>query len=344
MLAQRTQLAQTLADLPPLEKALAQTRHQLAVYAGRLPSEAGLPEFELASLALPQALPLSLPSTLVRQRPDVRASEALLHQASAQVGVATANLYPQIQLTASYGSAATARRRPVRQRHRAVEPAGRTDAAALPRRRADARSGARRSPPTTRPRRSTSRRVLTAFQNVADALRALEFDAAALQAQATAEALAKQSLDLSTQQYRARRDQLRRAADRAAGLAADPHRAGAGAGRALRRHRGAVPGAGRRLVEPRRGPTRRSAAAAFRSAAERRGRDRTRPKLEKDHDQAHVHHDRLRAVADRRARARQIPAGQEADRVDPEARAADRDARCRCATRNGSRSSPRSAR
>ena len=105
VLAQRTQVAQTRATLPPLEKELSQTRHQLAVLAGMLPSEAALPEFELDSLQLPQELPVSLPSSLVRQRPDIAASEAL-HAASAQVGVATANLYPQITLTGSYGSEA----------------------------------------------------------------------------------------------------------------------------------------------------------------------------------------------------------------------------------------------
>ena len=79
VLAQQAQVAQTQATLPALDKALAQTRHQLAVYAGRLPSEPGLPEFALADLTLPPSLPLSLPSELARQRPDVRAAEALLH-------------------------------------------------------------------------------------------------------------------------------------------------------------------------------------------------------------------------------------------------------------------------
>src|SRR5471032_3622916 len=107
VLLQQNTVAQTRATVPPLEKALAQTRHQLSVYAGQLPSESGLPQFDLASLQLPQDLPVSLPSNLVRQRPDVRASEALLHQASAQIGVATANLYPQITLSGSAGPAAT---------------------------------------------------------------------------------------------------------------------------------------------------------------------------------------------------------------------------------------------
>ena len=103
VLAQRAQLEQTRATLPPLERDLAQTRHRLAVLAGRLPSLAALPEFELEAITLPQEVPVSVPSSLVRQRPDILASEALLHQASAQVGVATANLYPQITLTGSFG-------------------------------------------------------------------------------------------------------------------------------------------------------------------------------------------------------------------------------------------------
>ncbi len=96
VLAQRTQLAQTKATLPPLENELARTRHQLAVLCGRFPGEEGLPQFELEDLNLPTDLPVSLPSSLVRQRPDIRSSEELLHATSARVGVATANLYPRI--------------------------------------------------------------------------------------------------------------------------------------------------------------------------------------------------------------------------------------------------------
>ena len=104
VLAQRTQLAATQAQLPPLEKALAQTRHRLAVLIGDAPNRPDLPEFELASFTLPVDLPLSLPSELVHNRPDIQASEAQLHQASANVGVATANLYPQVSQSASLGA------------------------------------------------------------------------------------------------------------------------------------------------------------------------------------------------------------------------------------------------
>ena len=98
---QRALLAQTESALPPLVAAHAQANHLLAVYTGVAPGEAELPALALSDLHLPAELPLSLPSQLARQRPDIRASEALLHKASANVGVATANLYPRITLSAS---------------------------------------------------------------------------------------------------------------------------------------------------------------------------------------------------------------------------------------------------
>ena len=101
--AQRLDLAQIRAVLPDLQRQLEQVRHRLAVYIGKPPGAANLPEFKLVDLQLPPELPLSLPSELARQRPDIRAAEALLHQASARVGVATANLYPQITLSANLG-------------------------------------------------------------------------------------------------------------------------------------------------------------------------------------------------------------------------------------------------
>jgi len=105
--AQRLDLAQIRAVLPDLQRQLEQVRHRLAVYIGQPPGAARLPDFRLAELQLPAALPLSLPSELARQRPDIRAAEALLQQASARVGVATANLYPQITLSANLGSLAS---------------------------------------------------------------------------------------------------------------------------------------------------------------------------------------------------------------------------------------------
>ena len=98
---QKLLLAQTRASLPPLENQAARIGHQLAVYLGRPPAEADIAAFDLNGLHLPDELPLSLPSALARQRPDIRAAEALWHQACARVGVATADLYPQVTLSGS---------------------------------------------------------------------------------------------------------------------------------------------------------------------------------------------------------------------------------------------------
>ncbi|HST27486.1 MAG TPA: efflux transporter outer membrane subunit, partial [Rudaea sp.] len=98
--AQESQLAQTQAGLPPLRKQLEQQRHLIAVLAGEFPAQLRDSDFDLASLKLPQDLPLSLPSRLVEQRPDVRQAQANWHAASAQVGVAIASRLPQITLSA----------------------------------------------------------------------------------------------------------------------------------------------------------------------------------------------------------------------------------------------------
>ena len=107
--AQQAALAQVEATLPPLQKALAQQRNLLATLTGRLPDQALAERFKLADLNLPQELPLSLPSKLVEQRPDVRAAEANLHSASALVGVAIANQFPNITLNAGIDTQALTR-------------------------------------------------------------------------------------------------------------------------------------------------------------------------------------------------------------------------------------------
>ena len=104
--AQESQLAQVAATLPPLLKQLAQQRDLLAALSGGFPSQGLAEEFELSSLQLPQELPLSLPSQLVAQRPDVRQAEENLHAASAQIGIAVANRLPSITLTADAGTMA----------------------------------------------------------------------------------------------------------------------------------------------------------------------------------------------------------------------------------------------
>ena len=105
--SQRTAVAQTEAMLPPLQLEMDVVHDQLALLMGKSPANSGIVSISLASLRLPEEVPVSLPSALVSQRPDIRAAEALLHQASANVGVATANLYPQILLSGSGGGLGT---------------------------------------------------------------------------------------------------------------------------------------------------------------------------------------------------------------------------------------------
>jgi len=201
LLSQQALVAATQATLPGLQKQLAQNRHLLSVLAGQLPSDPGIPEFTLATLNLPTDVPLSMPSQLVRQRPDVRASEALLHVASAQIGVATAALYPQLTLTGQYGSEAL----------RAYDlfkgpatiwtiGAGLTqplfNAGELRAKRRGAIDAYDEA------KAQYQQAVLTAFENVADSLRALDTDAEALKAIAESESVAHQALDLSQSQYK----------------------------------------------------------------------------------------------------------------------------------------------
>jgi NodT family efflux transporter outer membrane factor (OMF) lipoprotein len=199
VVAQSTQVAQTRATLPPLERELARTRHLIATLAGRPPSEASLPVFELAGFELPRSIPVSLPSELVRQRPDIRASEALLHRASAAIGVATANLYPQITLSGSFGSVSA------RAQDWFAGPSAWSIAAALlqplfhgGQLQAEKRAALAAYDAAAAQYRET---VLLAFRDVADALRALDDDARTLNAQAAAESLARDTLELTRKQY-----------------------------------------------------------------------------------------------------------------------------------------------
>ena len=202
VLAQYTQLSQTRSTLPPLEKELSQMRHLLAVLLGRFPNEADkLPDFNLEGLELPQEVPVSLPSALARQRPDVRAAEALLHVASAQVGVATANLYPQITLTGSYGPTSTT----LSDLFNANAVVWNLGAGLLqPLFRGGELSAQRRAAVAAYDQALANYReiVLQAFRNVADALRALEADARTLQAAAEAAKAALKSLNMTKEQFR----------------------------------------------------------------------------------------------------------------------------------------------
>ncbi|WP_254784017.1 efflux transporter outer membrane subunit [Collimonas sp. OK307] len=196
VLAQEAALAQTQASLPPLQKSLAQQRDRLTALAGRFPSQELEQKFELASLSLPQQLPVSLPSSLVQQRPDVRAAEAQLHAASAAVGVATANMLPQITLSANIGSAAAQMGNLFTSGTGLWSLVGGltqplfAGGALLHKKRASEALLEQAAAQY----KST---VILAFQNVADSLRALQYDVDALQAQAIAERAAAHSLDIS---------------------------------------------------------------------------------------------------------------------------------------------------
>lgn len=201
VLAQQTQLAQTRATLPPLKKSWEQTRHLLAILVGAFPSQRGvIPPLDLEELHLPTTLPLSIPSALVRQRPDVRAAEALWEAANAQVGVATANLYPQIALSGSWGKSNTVGSRVFSSGSSLwniggglFQPVFRGGALLAERRAAIAAYDAAAA---------TYREVvLKAFQNVADILRALEADASEMRDQKQAELAAYANLKLVKQQF-----------------------------------------------------------------------------------------------------------------------------------------------
>lgn len=202
VLAQRASLAQTRAVLPPLEKRIAQNRHLLAVLAGRFPGDAAdLPEFDLEGFRLPEELPVSLPSSLVRQRPDIRSAEELLHAASATVGVATANLYPQITLSARYGTGASQ----IGDMFGPGTAAWGIGAGLLqPIFRGGTLEAERRAAIAAFDQAAAQYRetVLQGFRDVADVLRALEYDAMTLKAQAEAEAAARDTLDIARMQVR----------------------------------------------------------------------------------------------------------------------------------------------
>jgi len=201
VVAQQTQLAQLEASLPPLLKQRGQQNNLIAVLTGRFPSQLPDQRFSLASLTLPTDLPLSLPSTLVAQRPDVLQAEANMHAASAQIGVATANRLPNITLSANAGSNALS----ISQIFGPGTGFWNLGAALLApifdgRTLLHQQRGARAAyTQTAEQYRGT---VLTAFQNVADTLVALQRDAETLKATSAAADSAKASLELSRLRYR----------------------------------------------------------------------------------------------------------------------------------------------
>jgi NodT family efflux transporter outer membrane factor (OMF) lipoprotein len=197
--AQEAQLAQVKATLPPLQKQLAQQRDLLTALAGRFPSEEIPEKFELASLHLPRDLPVSLPSKLIEQRPDVRSSQELLHSASASVGVAVANMLPNLTVSANWGYSATALPNLIAPGNQFWTLAGSAtqpifDGFTLLHEKRAAEDAYDQAAATYRGT------VIGALQNVADTLRALTADADALKATVEWEHAAKVSLDLTRQQ------------------------------------------------------------------------------------------------------------------------------------------------
>lgn len=199
--AQESQLAGAQAALPPLMKQSAQLHDLLATLTGHFPSESPQADFTFASLTLPTDLPVSVPATLVEQRPDIRQAEENLHSASAQIGVAVANRLPNIQITAAAGSEAlrwgqlftpgtefwnlgASLAAPIFQGGQLLHQ----ERAA----RANYEQAAQQYKST----------VLGAFQNVADTLAALQQDAEALRAAGVADKATKNTLDITERQVR----------------------------------------------------------------------------------------------------------------------------------------------
>jgi NodT family efflux transporter outer membrane factor (OMF) lipoprotein len=194
---QEAVLAQTRAQLPLLQKALAQQRDLITALAGEFPQQEPIETFELTSLTLPGELPVSLPAQLVEQRPDVRAAEEALHAASAEIGVATANLLPQFSITGAMGGVSTQLSNVISSGNVFWAATGGItqtlfDGGTLTARRRGAIAAYDQAAAQYRAT------VLAACQNVADTLRALEFDAMSVEAQLAAERAAAEGLDITT--------------------------------------------------------------------------------------------------------------------------------------------------
>lgn len=202
VLSLRSQLAATEALLPPLRQKLSQTEHMLATLSGRTPAEWMPPQLDLADLTLPGSLPVSLPSDLVRQRPDILAAEAQLHSASAEIGVATAALYPSFTLNGDYGQN-SASLKDLFKNNSSFWNLGANAASPLfhgGTLRAKRRAAVEAYDQSLADYRQT---VLSSFAQVADVLRALENDAGSVHAQSQAVSAAEEALRLIQANYQA---------------------------------------------------------------------------------------------------------------------------------------------
>ncbi len=202
VLTQAVQLESSRAALPTLEQARDQARHLLAVYLGRFPAEAHTFETpRLAQLRLPSRLPVSLPSALVRRRPDIRAAEAQLRAANAVVGEQVARMYPSLQLMGDFGGQSNVL-------SSLFDPAARVWDLGAPlvvplfeggTLEAQKHAAEQAYAAVFATYRST---VLNAFGNVADVLRALQHDAVAAAAEKHALRDATRAFALVRTQYR----------------------------------------------------------------------------------------------------------------------------------------------
>ncbi|MDA8168911.1 MAG: efflux transporter outer membrane subunit [Nitrospiraceae bacterium] len=202
VLSLQSQLAAIEAALPPLKQKLSQANHLLAVLTGREPAQWRPPEIALADLTLPAELPVSLPSDLARQRPDILASEAQVHAASANIGVATAAMFPSFALNGSYGLESTS----IGNLFKSTSSIWSLGAGVTaPLFHGGTLSAERRAAieACNQSLQNYRQTVLGALAQVADTLRGLEHDAQALNAQSKAVSAAEEALRLIQANYQA---------------------------------------------------------------------------------------------------------------------------------------------
>jgi NodT family efflux transporter outer membrane factor (OMF) lipoprotein len=204
VLTAQAQLEADRTELPTLHQSLAAARHALSILSGKMPAEWTPPDFAIADLELPRELPVSLPSVLVRQRPDILAAEANLHADSAAIGVATAEMYPQITLSASIVGQAAAIADLFRTASRIAAADADLDA---PLARGGALAAQRRAAIDAYEAQGEIYRqtVLVAFGQVADVLSSIENDNALVAASRQSVSIAQASVQLQRSSYAAGR-------------------------------------------------------------------------------------------------------------------------------------------
>ena len=205
VLSLRGLMAANQALLAPLRQNVSQTEHLLATLEGVPPSEVILPDMDLAGLTLPADLPVSLPSELVRQRPDILAAEAQMHAASAKIGVATAAMYPSFNISGTYGTAGSSFGNISALAAASGQFWSIGPSATIPIFQGTSLWYGRKAAMDVYQQSQATYRatVLGAFAQVADSLTALEHDAAALQAQVEARGAASGTLNLLQANYHA---------------------------------------------------------------------------------------------------------------------------------------------